>query len=117
MLEDNPNSGFNSFDNFWVSSWTIFQCSTLEGWTDVTEMLMQVSNVVIVLALTRIGQAVGPYCWIYFLVLLLIFNFMITNLFTAVRPHMQLIYLQSEPTYLQSDIAGHQQLICRGAPG
>lgn len=30
-----PNSGITNFDNFALSMLTVFQCVTLEGWTDV----------------------------------------------------------------------------------
>lgn len=32
---DGPNSGITNFDNFGLSMLTVFQCVTLEGWTDV----------------------------------------------------------------------------------
>ena len=30
-----PNYGITSFDNFGLAGLTVFQCITLEGWTDV----------------------------------------------------------------------------------
>lgn len=30
-----PNDGITNFDNFGLSMLTVFQCITLEGWTDV----------------------------------------------------------------------------------
>ena len=30
-----PNDGITNFDNFGLSMLTVFQCVTLEGWTDV----------------------------------------------------------------------------------
>lgn len=32
---DGPNKGITNFDNFGLSMLTVFQCITLEGWTDV----------------------------------------------------------------------------------
>lgn len=32
---DGPNNGITIFDNFGLSMLTVFQCITLEGWTDV----------------------------------------------------------------------------------
>lgn len=32
---DGPNNGITNFDNFGLSMLTVFQCITLEGWTDV----------------------------------------------------------------------------------
>lgn len=38
-----PNFGITNFDNFGLSMLTVFQCITLEGWTDV---LYNVSTIV-----------------------------------------------------------------------
>lgn len=32
---DGPNYGITNFDNFGLAMLTVFQCVTLEGWTDV----------------------------------------------------------------------------------
>lgn len=32
---DGPNFGITNFDNFGLAMLTVFQCITLEGWTDV----------------------------------------------------------------------------------
>jgi hypothetical protein len=32
---DGPNEGITNFDNFGLAMLTVFQCVTLEGWTDV----------------------------------------------------------------------------------
>lgn len=32
---EGPNHGITNFDNFGLSLLTVFQCVTLEGWTDV----------------------------------------------------------------------------------
>lgn len=32
---DGPNFGITNFDNFGLAMLTVFQCVTLEGWTDV----------------------------------------------------------------------------------
>jgi voltage-dependent calcium channel L type alpha-1D len=32
---EGPNDGITNFDNFGLSMLTVFQCVTLEGWTDV----------------------------------------------------------------------------------
>jgi Ion transport protein len=41
---DGPNWGITNFDNFGLAMLTVFQCVTLEGWTDV---LYSVRNLVI----------------------------------------------------------------------
>jgi hypothetical protein len=48
---NSPNFGITNFDNI-LSAWlTIFQCISLEGWTDV---------------MYWVQDAVSPYSWIYF---------------------------------------------------
>lgn len=37
---DGPNFGITNFDNFGLSMLTVFQCVTLEGWTDVLYNVM-----------------------------------------------------------------------------
>uniref|UniRef100_A0A914RKL8 Ion transport domain-containing protein n=1 Tax=Parascaris equorum TaxID=6256 RepID=A0A914RKL8_PAREQ len=32
-----PNNGITNFDNFGLAMLTVFQCVSLEGWTDVIE--------------------------------------------------------------------------------
>lgn len=32
---EGPNDGITNFDNFGLAMLTVFQCITLEGWTDV----------------------------------------------------------------------------------
>ena len=32
---EGPNFGITNFDNFGLSMLTVFQCITLEGWTDI----------------------------------------------------------------------------------
>lgn len=32
---EGPNAGITNFDNFGLAMLTVFQCVTLEGWTDV----------------------------------------------------------------------------------
>jgi Ion transport protein len=36
---DGPNYGITSFDNIGVAMLTVFQCITLEGWTEVMYMV------------------------------------------------------------------------------
>lgn len=35
MEWDGPNDGITNFDNFAFAMLTVFQCITMEGWTDV----------------------------------------------------------------------------------
>ena len=41
---EGPNNGITSFDNIFYAMLTVFQCITMEGWTDV---MYYVSNTVI----------------------------------------------------------------------
>jgi len=38
---EGPNNGITNFDNFGLSLLTVFQCVTLEGWTDVLYWVRQ----------------------------------------------------------------------------
>lgn len=41
---EGPNSGITNFDNFGLSMLTVFQCVTLEGWTEVLYYVSLVSD-------------------------------------------------------------------------
>jgi len=63
---EGPNFGITNFDNFGLSMLTVFQCVTLEGWTDV---------------LYWVNDAMGnSWPWIYFVTLVLFGTFFILNL-------------------------------------
>ena len=66
---DNPNDGWTAFDNVIIGSFTIFQIMTLEGWTD----LMYAAQ-----------GAESNYASWYFVVVVLIFGFIVVNLYIAV---------------------------------
>ena len=42
---EGPNYGITNFDNFGLSMLTVFQCVTLEGWTDVLYWVRFSTNV------------------------------------------------------------------------
>lgn len=65
----NPNYGITHFDNILAAFLTIFQCVSLEGWTDVMYQLQ---------------DAVTTYCWTYFIVLVVFGSFFAVNLALAV---------------------------------
>ena len=44
---EGPNFGITNFDNFGLSMLTVFQCITLEGWTDVLYNVRIVINIFI----------------------------------------------------------------------
>uniref|UniRef100_A0A672LR62 Voltage-dependent L-type calcium channel subunit alpha n=1 Tax=Sinocyclocheilus grahami TaxID=75366 RepID=A0A672LR62_SINGR len=65
-----PNFGITHFDNFGFAMLTVFQCITMESWTDV---------------LYWINDAMGnDWPWIYFLTLILVGSFFILNLVLGV---------------------------------
>ncbi|XP_055966549.1 voltage-dependent L-type calcium channel subunit alpha-1S [Sorex fumeus] len=65
-----PNHGITHFDNFGFSMLTVYQCITMEGWTDV---------------LYWVNDAIGnQWPWIYFLTLILLGSFFILNLVLGV---------------------------------
>ena len=68
-VAQNPNGGVTSFDDIRWAWLTIFQCITLEGWTDITYLL---------------EDAYNSWAWLYFFVLILLGSFFMINLFLAV---------------------------------
>ncbi|CAH1378096.1 unnamed protein product [Tenebrio molitor] len=67
---DGPNSGITNFDNFGLSMLTVFQCITLEGWTDV---------------LYNIQDAMGrTWQWSYFVSMVILGAFFVMNLILGV---------------------------------
>ncbi|XP_025410871.1 muscle calcium channel subunit alpha-1 isoform X6 [Sipha flava] len=67
---DGPNSGITNFDNFGLSMLTVFQCITLEGWTDV---------------LYSIEDSLGSsWQWIYFVSMVILGAFFVMNLILGV---------------------------------
>ncbi|CAH1784487.1 unnamed protein product [Owenia fusiformis] len=67
---EGPNDGITNFDNFGLAMLTVFQCVTMEGWTDV---------------LYDINDAVGSeWPWIYFITLILLGSFFVLNLVLGV---------------------------------
>uniref|UniRef100_A0A8C4L4Z1 Voltage-dependent L-type calcium channel subunit alpha n=1 Tax=Equus asinus asinus TaxID=83772 RepID=A0A8C4L4Z1_EQUAS len=65
-----PNHGITHFDNFGFSMLTVYQCITMEGWTEV---------------LYWVNDAIGnEWPWIYFVTLILLGSFFILNLVLGV---------------------------------
>ncbi|KAK9890112.1 hypothetical protein WA026_008922 [Henosepilachna vigintioctopunctata] len=65
-----PNGGITNFDNFGLSMLTVFQCITLEGWTDV---------------LYNIQDALGrTWQWSYFVSMVILGAFFVMNLILGV---------------------------------
>ncbi|XP_030377282.1 voltage-dependent calcium channel type D subunit alpha-1 isoform X2 [Scaptodrosophila lebanonensis] len=67
---EGPNSGITNFDNFGLAMLTVFQCVTLEGWTDV---------------LYFIQDAMGStWQWMYFISMVILGAFFVMNLILGV---------------------------------
>lgn len=67
---EGPNSGITNFDNFGLAMLTVFQCITLEGWTDV---------------MYAIQDAMGSsWQWIYFVSMVILGAFFVMNLILGV---------------------------------
>ncbi|KAM6436859.1 voltage-dependent L-type calcium channel subunit alpha-1C isoform 15-T15 [Liasis olivaceus] len=67
---EGPKHGITNFDNFAFAMLTVFQCITMEGWTDV---------------LYWVNDAIGrEWPWIYFVTLIIIGSFFVLNLVLGV---------------------------------
>ncbi|XP_055922391.1 voltage-dependent calcium channel type D subunit alpha-1 isoform X4 [Eupeodes corollae] len=67
---EGPNFGITNFDNFGLAMLTVFQCVTLEGWTDV---------------LYNIQDAMGStWQWTYFISMVILGAFFVMNLILGV---------------------------------
>ncbi|KAL1129887.1 hypothetical protein AAG570_012831, partial [Ranatra chinensis] len=67
---EGPNFGITNFDNFGLAMLTVFQCITLEGWTDV---------------LYNIEDSLGSsWQWIYFISMVILGAFFVMNLILGV---------------------------------
>ncbi|XP_055690016.1 muscle calcium channel subunit alpha-1 isoform X4 [Lutzomyia longipalpis] len=67
---EGPNSGITNFDNFGLAMLTVFQCVTLEGWTDV---------------MYDIEDAMGnTWQWAYFISMVILGAFFVMNLILGV---------------------------------
>lgn len=67
---EGPNKGITNFDNFGLAMLTVFQCVTLEGWTDM---------------LYHIQDAMGnSWQWIYFISMVILGAFFVMNLILGV---------------------------------
>ncbi|KAI5699386.1 hypothetical protein M8J75_002088 [Diaphorina citri] len=67
---EGPNNGITNFDNFGLAMLTVFQCITLEGWTDV---------------LYNIEDALGrTWQWTYFVSMVILGAFFVMNLILGV---------------------------------
>ncbi|KJH46255.1 transporter, cation channel family protein [Dictyocaulus viviparus] len=72
-----PNNGITNFDNFGLAMLTVFQCVSLEGWTDVMYWWHNMT--------TQVNDAVGrEWPWIYFVTLVILGSFFVLNLVLGV---------------------------------
>uniref|UniRef100_A0A4W3J3F2 Voltage-dependent L-type calcium channel subunit alpha n=1 Tax=Callorhinchus milii TaxID=7868 RepID=A0A4W3J3F2_CALMI len=82
-----PNGGITNFDNFAFAMLTVFQCITMEGWTDV---------------LYWVNDAIGfEVPWLYFVSLIIIGSFFVLNLVLGVLRR-----------FIVADILWHSDICC-----
>lgn len=97
---EGPNWGITNFDNFGLAMLTVFQCVTLEGWTEVLYNVsgdgsidrsiddrLVVANcfLTIVTLLPQIEDAMGSsWQWIYFISMVILGAFFVMNLILGV---------------------------------
>ncbi|KAG6449276.1 muscle calcium channel subunit alpha-1 isoform X2 [Manduca sexta] len=67
---EGPNDGITSFDNIGYAMLTVFQCITLEGWTDIMYAIANVKG--------------NTWPWIYFVTMVIFGNFFVMNLILGV---------------------------------
>lgn len=96
---DGPNGGITNFDNFFFAMLTVFQCITMEGWTDVLYWVKGCQAVVImshflylyviktgnVFLCVQMNDAIGfELPWVYFVSLVIFGSFFVLNLVLGV---------------------------------
>ncbi|KAH0628831.1 hypothetical protein JD844_010402 [Phrynosoma platyrhinos] len=67
---EGPNGGITNFDNFFFAMLTVFQCITMEGWTDVLYWMQD-----------AMGHELP---WLYFVSLVIFGSFFVLNLVLGV---------------------------------
>lgn len=67
---EGPNNGITNFDNFGLAMLTVFQCITLEGWTDVLYWVQDSTG--------------GAWQWVYFVSMVILGAFFVMNLILGV---------------------------------
>ncbi|KAI6072824.1 Voltage-dependent L-type calcium channel subunit alpha-1S [Aix galericulata] len=79
-----PNNGITHFDNFGFAMLTVYQCITMEGWTEVLYWVGS-SSLGSVPSLALVNDAIGnEWPWIYFVSLILLGSFFVLNLVLGV---------------------------------
>jgi voltage-dependent calcium channel L type alpha-1D len=87
---DGPNSGITNFDNFGLSMLTVFQCITLEGWTDVLYAVWIWNQFIYLRGSSiffnfQIQDAMGSsWQWMYFISMVILGAFFVMNLILGV---------------------------------
>ncbi|TSL97240.1 Voltage-dependent L-type calcium channel subunit alpha-1D [Bagarius yarrelli] len=85
-----PNNGITNFDNFLFAMLTVFQCITMEGWTEV---------------LYWMNDAMGyELPWVYFVSLVIFGSFFVLNLVLGARGDFQKL---REKQQLEEDLKGY----------
>ncbi|KAL6459510.1 hypothetical protein MHYP_G00312690 [Metynnis hypsauchen] len=81
---EGPNDGITNFDNFAFAMLTVFQCITMEGWTDVLYWMQDAMGYELPWVYF-VNDAVGnSWPWLYFVTLIIIGSFFVLNLVLGV---------------------------------
>lgn len=95
---DGPNGGITNFDNFFFAMLTVFQCITMEGWTDVLYWVKQTGMALsptclsacvlltqVTISCVQMNDAIGfELPWVYFVSLVIFGSFFVLNLVLGV---------------------------------
>lgn len=88
---EGPNGGITNFDNIFFAMLTVFQCITMEGWTDVLYWVREGEAESVappphdLLPHFQMNDAIGyEIPWIYFVSLVIFGSFFIINLVLGV---------------------------------
>ena len=106
---DGPNGGITNFDNFFFAMLTVFQCITMEGWTDVlywvklahiyfNKQVERASHRHVLtsspLLSVQMNDAIGfELPWVYFVSLVIFGSFFVLNLVLGVLSGFVTVFL------------------------
>ena len=84
---DGPNKGITNFDNIGFAMLTVFQCITMEGWTQILYWVYkkEIYYKFDCFFLLKTNDAVGTlFNWLYFVPLIILGSFFMLNLVLGV---------------------------------
>lgn len=89
---EGPNNGITNFDNFGLAMLTVFQCITLEGWTDILYWVRKTSTFCDgkkkpfrFFSDSQVQDSTGgSWQWVYFVSMVILGAFFVMNLILGV---------------------------------